>query len=73
MQMEVLVSGWMPAVSPNSQENQVCFPISYQQLMKNGQAHETTTVVVPEQVEAYKESGMMVPDIDALKYHTIPS
>ena len=42
--------------------------------MKNGQAHETTAAVVPEQVEkAYKESGMMVPDIDALKYHTIPS
>ena len=61
-------------MSPNSQENQACFPISYQQLIKNGQAHETAAAVVPEQVEkAYKESGMMVPDIDALKYHTIPS
>lgn len=60
-------------MSPNSKENQACFPNSYQHLMKTGQAHETAAAVVPGSVEAYKHSGMMVLDIDAVKYHTIPS
>ena len=37
-----------------------------------GQAHETAAAVVPGQGEAYKHSGMVVLDIDAVKGRIFP-